>query len=165
MTTPGIHTAIIGIGHIDNDPAACQLKQNFLAAQIKPGDLSLSDRREIEKLALNAKEGQTNGYFQVEKQSLGAARDLSVAQETDNRKRMVHLNWQTAYTGDEPIKRYEIWRDQKKVGQVAHRPQVSRTPFSFKETLSDSVAHHYKILTIDAADRKAETEEILLSEI
>lgn len=163
LTTPGIHTAIIGIGHIDDDPAACQLKQNFLAAQINPGDLSLSDRREIEKLALNAKEGMTNGYFQVEKQSLGAARDLSVAQEMDDQKRMVDLNWQTAYAGDEPIVRYEIWRDHKKVGQVAFKPQVSRTPFVFKEVLSDSAAHHYKISTVDAAGRMAETEDILLS--
>ncbi|MBN1830846.1 MAG: aldo/keto reductase [Deltaproteobacteria bacterium] len=164
LTTPGIHTAIIGIGHIDDDPAACQLKQNFLAAQINPSDLSVSDRREIEGLALNAKEGQTN-YFQVEKQSLGAVRHLSVAQEMDDRKRMADLNWQTAYAGDEPIVRYEIWRDNMKVGQVAHKPQVSRTPFVFKEALSDTAAHHYKILTVDAVGRTAETEDALLSEI
>ena len=51
LSTPGVHTAIIGTGHIDADPAACQLQQNLLAAQIEPNALSVSDRREIEKLA------------------------------------------------------------------------------------------------------------------
>jgi aryl-alcohol dehydrogenase-like predicted oxidoreductase len=161
LTTPGIHTAIIGIGHIDNDPAACQMKQNFLAAQIKPGDLSLSDRREIEKLALNAKEGQTN-YFQVKKQTLSAARDLSAIQKMDDGKRVANLNWQTAYAGDEPIVRYEVWRDNQKVGQVAYKPQMSRNPFVFREILSDSAAHNYRVLTVDSAGRTAKTEDILI---
>jgi aryl-alcohol dehydrogenase-like predicted oxidoreductase len=163
LTTPGIHTAIIGIGHIDDDPKACQLKQNFLSAQIKPSDLSLSDRREIENLALNAKDGQTNGFFQVQKQALSAARDLSVVQAMDDGKRMVNLNWQTAYAGDEPIARYEIWRDNQRVGQVTHKPQINRKPFVFEETLPDSITHNYKILTVDAVGRTAETEKILLS--
>ena len=50
LTTPGIHTAIIGIGHIDNDTKACQLTQNLRAAQIKPNAFTVSDRREIEKI-------------------------------------------------------------------------------------------------------------------
>ena len=60
LTTPGIHTAIIGTGHIDNDPVACQLSQNLLSAQIKPDAFTVSDRRAIEKLALTAKEGKTH---------------------------------------------------------------------------------------------------------
>ena len=164
LTTPGIHTAIIGIGHIDDDTAACQLKQNLLAAQIKPDALSVSDRRDIEKLALIAKEGMTN-YFQNPIQALGAARDCSISQEMHYIERVVQLNWQTAYAGDEPIIRYEIWRDQHKIGQVDHRPQVSRTPFIFEETLSDKAGHSYHILTVDAAGRTAKTEDILLSGI
>ena len=161
LTTPGIHTAIIGIGHIDADPIACQLKQNLLAAQIKPDALKVSDRRYIEHLALTAKEGNTN-YYQEPIQSLGTARDHSIAQEMRDRKRMAKLKWNTAYAGDEPITRYEIWRDHKKVGQVAHKPQVGRTPFVFKETLSDKVAHNFQILTVDAGGRTAKTEDILL---
>jgi len=165
LTTPGINTAIIGIGHIDSDPAACQLKQNLLAAQIKQGDLSVSDRREIEKLALTAKEGKTNGFFMVKKQSLGAVRDYSIDQKMQDRNRVAQLNWQTAYAGDEPIVRYEIWREKKKVGQVSHKPQVSRTPFNFKETLADEKTHNYRILTVDAAGHTAKTDDILLSGI
>ena len=162
LTTPGIHNAIIGIGHIDNDPASCQLKQNLLAAQIEPAALSVSDRREVEKMALTAKEGRTN-YFQIEKQVLGAPRDCTIAQEMQDRNRTALLKWQTAYAGDEPISRYEIWRDRKKVGQVAHKPQVTRAPFTFKDTLSDGAAHNYHILAVDAAGRTAKTEDILLS--
>ena len=80
-------------------------------------------------------------------------------------ERMVQLNWQTSYAGDEPIIRYEIWRDQHKIGQVDHRPQVSRTPFIFEETLSDKAGHTYHVLTVDAAGRTAKTEDILLSGI
>lgn len=162
LTTPGIHNAIIGIGHIDDNPKACQLTQNMLAAQVKPDAFTVTDRREIEKLALTAKEGRTNGFFQVEKQGLSAVRDYSVTQEKQDKKRVAKLEWQTAYAGDEPISHYEIWRDGKKTGQVAYKPQVTRDPFSYKETLTDSAAHSYKILTVDAAGRVAKTDEMLL---
>ena len=165
LTTPGIHTAIIGTGHIDNDPKTCQLTQNLLAAQVKPNDLTVSDRREIEKLALAAKEGKTNGFFQVEKQELGAVRDYAVSQEKQDRKRVARLEWQTAYAGDEPIVHYEIWRDNTKVGQVAYKPQITMAPFIYKETLADSNAHKYRIMTVDAAGRKAKTEEMMLAGI
>ena len=69
LTTPGVHTAIIGTGHIDVDTSACQLQQNLAAAQIGPGALSVSDRREIEKLAGEVKGGKTN-YFQDQAEAL-----------------------------------------------------------------------------------------------
>lgn len=165
LTTPGVHNAIIGIGHIDNDPGACQLTQNLKAAQIEQGGLSVADRREIEKLALTAKEGKTNGYFQIEKQALGAPRDVSISQKKRDRNRIAQIEWQTAYAGDEPIVRYEILRDREKVGQVAHKPQVTPSPFVFEETLSDESAHKYQILTLDAAGRTAGTDDIVLSGI
>lgn len=165
LTTPGIHTAIIGTGHIDKDPRACQLTQNLLAAQIKPDALTVSDRREIEKLALTAKGGRTNGFFQVAKQDLTAVREFSVTQEKKDRKRVAKLEWQTAYAGDEPITRYEIWRDRKKVGQMAYKPQITMAPFIYNETLTDSRAHKYHVLTVDARGRTAKTEEILLEQV
>jgi len=164
LTIPGIHTAIIGTGHIDSDRAACQLQQNLLAAQIEPAALTESDRRDIEKLALTAKEGKTN-YFQEPIQALGAARTHAVVQEMRDRKRAVQLKWQTSYAGDEPIVRYEILRDQKKVGQVVHQPQLTRTPFLFEEALSDEDAHKYRIVTVDAAGNTAKTEDVLLAGI
>jgi aryl-alcohol dehydrogenase-like predicted oxidoreductase len=164
LTTPGIHTAIIGTGQIDADPALCQLQQNLSAAQIKPNALSVSDRREIEKLALTAKNGKTN-YFQKPAQDLGAPRSPKIEQEMRNRQRTVQLKWETAYAGSEPIVCYEIWRDNKRMGQVAHKPQINRTPFAFKETLPDKEAHSYRITTIDAAGRTAKTEELLATSL
>ena len=55
LTTPGIHTAIIGIGQISDDPLKCQLVQNYYAAQIAPDGLSQEDRQKIEKNAGVAK--------------------------------------------------------------------------------------------------------------
>lgn len=162
LTIPGIHTAIIGTGHIDTDPAACQLQQNLLAAQIAPNALSISDQREIEKMAGTVKEGKTN-YFQAAAQPLGAPRNAAAKQEMRGQKRVAQLNWQTAYAGDEPIVRYEIWRDHEKAGQLAHKPQTRQAPFSFEEVLSDRAAHHYQIVTVDAAGRTAKTEDVLLS--
>lgn len=160
LTTPGIHTAIIGTGHIDTDPALCQLQQNCIAAQIKPAALSVSDRREIEKLARTAKDGKTN-YFQKPAQPLGAPRAPKIEQAMRDRQRTVQLKWETAYAGDEPIVHYEIWRDNQKTGQVAHKPQINRTPFAFKETISDKGAHSYRIAAVDAAGRTTKTEELL----
>jgi aryl-alcohol dehydrogenase-like predicted oxidoreductase len=164
LTTPGIHTAIIGTGHIDTNAAACQLQQNLLAAQVKSDALGVSDRREIEKSAGTIKEGKTN-YFQEAAQALGTPRNPAAIQEMRNQKRVAQLHWQTAYAGDEPIVRYEIWRDRQKAGQIVHKPQVRQTPFLFEEVLSDQAAHHYQIVTVDAAGRTAKTEDVLLSSI
>jgi aryl-alcohol dehydrogenase-like predicted oxidoreductase len=164
LTIPGIHTAIIGTGHIDTDPAACQLQQNLLAAQIAPNALSVSDQREIEKIAGTVKEGKTN-YFQAAAQPLSAPRNAAAKQEMRGQKRMALLNWQSAYAGDEPIVRYEIWRDNQKAGQLAHKPQVRQTPFTFEEVLTDKAAHHYQIVTVDAAGRTAKTGDFLLSAV
>jgi aryl-alcohol dehydrogenase-like predicted oxidoreductase len=162
LSTPGIHTAIIGTGHIDENPVACQLQQNLIAAQIGPSALSVSDRRDIEKLAGTVKGGKTN-YFQAPAQALSAPRDPAVNQQMQGEKRSAQLQWQTAYAGDEPIVRYEIWRDNQKAGQVVHKPQVRQTPFSYEEVLADKVAHQYQIVSVDAAGRTAKTENMSLS--
>jgi aryl-alcohol dehydrogenase-like predicted oxidoreductase len=161
LSIPGIHTAIIGTGQIDANPDACQLQQNLRAAQIKPNALSITDLRDIEKLARTAKEGKTN-YFQAKAQELGVPRDPAVKQGTQGQKRVAQLSWNTAYAGDEPIVGYEIRRDNKKLVQVDHKPQINRTPFSFEETLSDKGAHQYQIVTVDAAGRTAKSEDLLL---
>jgi hypothetical protein len=163
LTIPGIHNAVIGIGQIDNDPAACQLRQNLSAAQIAPNGLSETDRREIEKLAGTIKEGKTN-YFQDAARPLGAPRNPALASEDRGGRRVIRLTWQTAYAGDEPIARYEIRRDGIKTGEVAHAPQAKAAPFAFEDSisLSDSANYKYRIVTIDAAGRTAQTDEIAL---
>jgi len=159
LSTPGVGTVIIGTGYISQDPAACQLQQNLLASQIAPGELSATDRLEIERLASVPRDGKTNS-FQLPRQELTPPRDALVRQEMRDGKRVVSLRWQTAYAGDEPITRYEIWRDRQMVNQVAYRPQTSRKPFAFADTVNDKTAHIYQIATVDAAGHKAMTDEI-----
>ena len=164
LTTPGIHTLIIGTGHIDDDPRACQLQQNLAAAQIRPDELIVSDRRAIEKTAASVKDGKTN-YFQAPAQALTAPGDAFAEQHMRDRGRIVRLTWQTAYAGDEPLLRYEIWRDHQKVGQSLHQPQVSRTPFFFEDAVSDKAAHTYSIVTVDTAGRSAATGDLPIQSV
>ena len=161
LSTPGIHTLIIGTGQIDDDARACQLQQNLAAAQIMPGGLSVADRRAIEKMTASVKDGKTN-YFQLPGQALTPPREASAEQQMRDGKRVVRLTWQTAYAGDEPLARYEIWRDHQKVGQVAHQPQVSRTPFLFEDAAGDKAAHTYSIASVDAAGRSAASGDLLV---
>ena len=161
LSTPGIGTLIIGTGQISDDPADCQMTQNLSAAQIAPKGLSTSDRLEIEKLAAAVKDGKTN-YFQLPKQDLTAPREPSVEQTGRDGKRLANLKWQTAYAGDEPITHYEIWRDHVLVNKVAHQPQTTKNPFAFADAVADKTPHVYQIATIDAAGRRATTEEMTL---
>jgi aryl-alcohol dehydrogenase-like predicted oxidoreductase len=161
LSTPGIGTAIIGTGQIGNDPKACQLEQNLSAAQIAPNGLSAADRRAVEKMTCVVKDGKTN-WFQLPKQDLTPPRDAKVEQEMREGKRVVLLKWQTAFAGDEPIVNYEIWRDHQRVDQVPHEPQTTKKPFRFADTVGDKAAHTYQIATIDAAGRKALTEELTI---
>ncbi len=159
LSIPGAHTAIIGIGQIDADPKSCQLSQNLAAAQIAPGALSASDRRAVEKPANAVKDGKTN-WFQDARQDLTPARDAALVQETRAGKRIVRLKWQTAYAGDEPIVRYEIWRDHQKIAQMPYKPQATKAPFVFEDAAAGAAARTYQIATVDAANRTAMTADL-----
>jgi len=161
LTTPGIHTAIIGIGQIDEDAGACQLRQNLSAAQIRPDGLSRSDRRAVEEMASSVKDGKTN-YFQAPHEPLSPPREPAISQEKRNDQRIVRVTWHTAYAGDEPIKHYEIWRDDQKTGQTEHQPQTTKTPFSFEGQVSDEAAHAYRVVAVDASGRTASTEDLIV---
>jgi len=159
LSTPGIGTAIIGTGQIDENTGSCQLCQNLAAAQIETNALSVSDRREIEKMTNVVKDGKTN-YFQIPEHALSAPRDLVATQDVRKRKRAVQLQWQTAYAGDEPLARYEVWRDHDKIGQIAHQPQVSKKPFVFTDVIADKAAHSYQVVSVDAIGRTASAEDL-----
>jgi aryl-alcohol dehydrogenase-like predicted oxidoreductase len=159
LSTPGISTAIIGIGRIEDQDSNCQLVQNMAAAQVRSQGLAPTDRAEVESRAGRVREGKTN-WFQLPVQPLGAPREARVEQARRGEQRVARLTWQTAYAADKPITHYEIWRDSRKIGQVPHRPQVTRSGFSFEDKLSEQAAHPYKIVTVDAAGRKAETADL-----
>jgi aryl-alcohol dehydrogenase-like predicted oxidoreductase len=177
LTTPGIHTAIIGIGNINDNPDECQLVQNMAAAQIAPDGLTKEQRLNIEKMAAKVKDGKTNYYqlpmaadvkdgkingYELPKPSLSAPRIPLIDHMVRNDQRFVSLRWQTAYAGDEPIKAYEIWRDNQKIADVPHKPQITKVPFVFEEKIKDKSAHTYKIVTVDAVNRNAATKDLIV---
>jgi hypothetical protein len=82
-----------------------------------------------------------------------------------NDQRFVRLRWQTAYAGDEPIQKYEIWRDNQKIADVPHKPQTTKIPFVFEDKVKDKSAYTYKIVTVDAINRIAATAEIPVESI
>jgi aryl-alcohol dehydrogenase-like predicted oxidoreductase len=159
LTTPGVHTAIIGIGHIDDDNNLCQLKQNISAAQITPDGLSDTDRREVEKMTARIKEGNTN-YFQIPEGGLTSPVNPILSAEVKDGKRVVNLTWDSAYAGTDAIKTYEIWRDNQKISEVAHKPQITEEPFRFTDLSGDKTFHRYKIITVDTAGKTAASDEL-----
>ena len=157
LSTGGLSTAIIGIGQISDDHSKCQLTQNISSAQIKPKGLSESERGDIEKLALNAKEGKTN-YFQVHEGGLTEATDASALKGDDN---AVKISWNTAYAGNHAVKSYEIFRDSEEIGKMEHKPQIDNNPFTFIDKSSGDQKHEYKIVTVDQAGQKTETSTFI----
>jgi len=151
LDTPGVQTAIIGIGKIDEDPSQCQLAYNLKHAQIKPGDLGEAQRKEIELLALRAKEGKTN-YFQKSYQDLTPPREVTVAR---NEKGAV-ISWHTAYAGDAAIDRYEIWKEGAKIAAIPFKPQTTKIPYQFVDKRPGEAAGSYVVKVIDKNNRIAE---------
>ncbi|TVS09532.1 MAG: aldo/keto reductase [Planctomycetaceae bacterium] len=162
LATPGVATAIVGIGHIDSQSQRCQIEQNLSAAQVPPESLSSGDRVEIERMALDAKDGQTN-WFQLPLEPLSPPRHASVVAAIRDGQAVAQLSWQTAYAAEHPIQHYEIARNGRRVGQVAHRPQTSRTPFTFADPQDATAQAVYTITSVDAAGRRAATAPLRLA--
>jgi aryl-alcohol dehydrogenase-like predicted oxidoreductase len=150
LSTPGIHTAIIGIGKIHDDPEKCQLSFNLKYAQVKPEALTEAERNDVEALALKAKDGKTN-YFQKPFQDLTPPREAKV---NSNGKSAV-ITWHTAYAGDAAIDRYEIWRNGSKIAAIPFKPQTTKKPYQFEDKHA-AVDHSYVVKVIDRKNRTAE---------
>lgn len=153
LSTPGVHTAIIGIGMIHEDPSKCQLAYNLTHAQVKSGAVGEKERGEIEKIAAGAKEGKTN-YFQRQFTELSAPRNLAVSR---NGKANV-VTWHTAYAGDAPIERYEIWRDGAKIAAIPFKPQTTTSPYYFEDKHQAGSAKSYVVKVVDQKNRVAEAQ-------
>lgn len=161
LTTPGIHLVIIGIGHISDNDAECQLTSNLAGAQIIPDGLTDSERTEIEKMAVKAKEGKTN-YFQNSAKPLTAPQEVSVQQKNENNLRTATINWNTAFAADSALKSYEIWRDGNKIREIPFTPQLTTDPFTYSESLGDKSVHSYTIKVLDGKGRVAESIPVAL---
>jgi len=148
LTTPGLHTLIIGIGEINDNPLKCQLVQNYYAAQIAPGALGENERRELEKIGMRARNGETN-YFQLTDTGLTPPRNATIAKSD-----RIKLSWDTSYAGNEPIAHYEVECDGKIVGNVKHTPQISKDPFIFEIPSGKE----FRITAVDVIGRKSVTD-------
>jgi len=164
LTTPGVHLAIIGIGHISDKFEECQLSNNIKDAQIISGGLSEEERAKIEEMAGKVKEGKTN-YFQLPVRPLSAPDNVAVAQGTENNVRTATLSWNTAYAADAPMKSYEIWRDGNKIKEIPSTPQITMDPFTFSETLDDKTEHSYIVKIVDGKNRTADSVPVNLDGI
>ena len=125
-------TIIVGIGHIDDDPAKCQLSRNLAAAQLAE---SLGDKAmaAIEAQVTAAGKDGANAYFQ--RKAIGLTPPRNVGAEADSSMPMlgrfaVRVTWDTAYAGAVPILRYEVLRDGEVVGTVPHTPSSRRGGFA-----------------------------------
>ncbi len=149
LSTPGIHTAIIGIGQISEDPLKCQLVQNYYAAQIDPEAMSEEKRQELEAKTGMVKEGQTN-WFQLPRTGLTPPHNVKVT-----KKDLLEITWDTAYAADAPLSHYEIFQGELKVATVKHKPQITKQPFRFKKSLGGG---KYRVISVDKLGNRAESE-------
>lgn len=151
LTTPGVHTLIIGIGHIDEDPQSCQLVRNLNDAQILPDGLSESERKKIEELTTSLK--PNSNFFQMSKVGLTKPRNLRNIGNV--------VMWDNAFSGDYQLKHYEIHVNGSKVGEVLHQAQILKSlPFNFEVPLKDS--DKVEITAVDLKGARA-TETLIIS--
>ena len=158
LTTPGISTAIIGIGQISDDPAQCQLSQNIEASQIGVNELTEGDRSDVETLTQHVKEGKTN-YFQLDKGGLTAPADIKIQPYEANK---IRLTWNTAYAGSNPIGYYEVIRNGISIGKVEHQPQICELPFEMVDSPEITGKLEYKIVTADTKNNRVGSDVITL---
>jgi aryl-alcohol dehydrogenase-like predicted oxidoreductase len=161
LTTPGVHTVIIGIGQISDRYEECQLSNNFDAAQILPGRLTAEERVSIEEMAAKVKEGKTN-YFQVPAIGLTPPGEITVNQSLENNARNILLGWSTAFAGVAPLKSYEIWRDDAKVAELPFKHQITTDPLTWSESLTDRKTHSYSVRIVDSNGNGVQSEPVTL---
>ncbi|MCF8110762.1 MAG: aldo/keto reductase [Desulfobacteraceae bacterium] len=165
LCVEGITNVITGIGHIDEDPEKCQLEQNIRAAQIKT-PLDEKTMRQIEDRIVSAGKQAANSYFQ--RKAAGLTPPRNVGAEADSSmprlgRKAVRVSWDTAYAADSPIVSYEVVRNGKLAGNVAHRPQYTMQRFHFTDVFEkdhQGGTAGYIVKAVDARGNKAESPEV-----
>jgi aryl-alcohol dehydrogenase-like predicted oxidoreductase len=167
LSVDGVSTLIIGIGHVDDDPAKCQLEQNLAAAQIE-SPLAPETMTEIEEKIVAAGKQKANAYFQRKPIGLTAPRNVGAEADTSMPllgRTAVRVSWDTAYAGVAPIERYDVLRDDKIIGSVPHHPQITLQRFYFDDVLGkehmDS-PHNYHVKSVDVSGTTAESPVMIV---
>jgi hypothetical protein len=158
LSTPGVHTAIIGIGKISPHAELCQITQNLSAAQIAAEGLAESDREAVETMTARVKDGRTN-YFQMEAQPLTAPSMIHACRVATTGRPAVKVSWDTALAGDAPISHYQILHNRSNVQEHPYRPQTSMEPLTATVPYARG---EYSIRVVDFEGRTAETETVLI---
>lgn len=153
LSAPGVSTIITGIGLIDksNDPSRDQLLANLAGVQDE-GGFDTAKRKQIEAQTADLHGADTN-FFQ--RTAVGLQPPGNVRFQGTNR-----VLWDTAYAGGDPIVRYEIYRREDKIGEVAFKPQITMEPFVFED--AKAPAGHsggvwYKVRAVDSTGRYADS--------
>jgi len=155
LSVAGIHTLIVGIGHIDDAPEKCQLSQNLAAAQVSR-PLSDDAMQNIEQRVIAAGKDSANAYFQ--RKAIGLTPPRNVGVEIDSAmpgyaRNAVRVSWDSAYAGAQAIDRYEVLRDGEVIGSVPHAPQITFRRFCFDDEFGPEPvgAHTYAVRAVDAS--------------
>jgi len=162
LSVPGVSTLIIGIGHIDDDPARCQLEVNLADAQVE------TPLAEEEMLAIAARVSEAgkdgaNAYFQRPPMGLTAPRNVGA--ESDAAMPAfghvaMRVSWDCAYAGAVAVDHYVVLRDNQEVGCIPHTPQISRERFCFNDQLAAEQRGQtftYVVRAVDAAGNSADS--------
>jgi hypothetical protein len=161
LSVDGVSTLIIGIGHVDDDPAKCQLEQNLAAAQIET-PLAFEIMTNIEGKIVSAGKEKANSYFQRKPAGLTPPRNSGAEADTSMPllgRTAVRVSWDTAYAGNAPIERYDVLRDEKVIGSVPHSPQITLQRFYFDDVLGEEhkeSPHKYRVRSVDASGTTAQ---------
>jgi aryl-alcohol dehydrogenase-like predicted oxidoreductase len=161
LSVDGVSTLIIGIGHVDDDPAKCQLEQNLAATQIEI-PLASETMTHIEEKIVAAGKEKANSYFQRKPTGLTPPRNVGAEADTSMPllgRTAVRVSWDTAYAGTVPIERYDVFRDEKVIGSVPHSPQITLQRFYFDDVLGEEhkdSLHKYHVRSVDASGTTAE---------
>ncbi len=161
LSIEGVCTLIVGIGHVDDDPAKCQLSANLAAAQL---DVPLTETQmaAIEARVTAAGKDGANAYFQ--RPGIGLTPPRNVGVEADSampamRRTAVRVSWDGAYAGAAAVDHYVVLRDGQEIARIPHRPQISPVRFHFDDVFKGDPAgpHAYVVRAVDKAGNLAES--------
>jgi hypothetical protein len=124
------------------------------SAQIAARGHPATDRAEIQKGTLSAKEGKTN-YFQMHKAELNSAANPTVTKTVGD---ITKTKCNTANVGFEPIEKYVNIKNGKRAREMKPQPQNSNTSFSFQDQSALEYGIEFKDVPVDAARQKAFSE-------
>lgn len=158
LSIDGVSSIITGIGLIDksDDPKKDQLVANLLASQ--ESKLSEKDRKRIED-EVSAKHGTDTNFFQHESRGLEAPQEVKIDRSSTGQ---LLVKWSTGFAAGEPIERYLVFRNGKRVHSMPFRPQLTNDPFDFIDRDPARGKAEYFVQVVDRAGRTANSKIVTL---